>query len=175
MIPNVWMSDFLSGQDLFRMPCGKLLQVQQILLDTCKQDKLGSPQIKATHDYWYYKQMHKDRYDTQNYGRHVFYLMHSNIWWKDFLMCAVEFQHIWLLCFAFRPGLILSKKPSAVAKSEVTSWVQHRSKPLMTTTTTTDTCLVHQIEAQSNLWAVGSRYVWPVQVYNARTITCARR
>ena len=28
-----------------------LLQVQQILSDTYKQDELGSPQIKATHDY----------------------------------------------------------------------------------------------------------------------------
>ena len=27
-----------------------LLQVQRILLDTCKQDELDSPQVKATHD-----------------------------------------------------------------------------------------------------------------------------
>ena len=60
------------------------------------------------------------------------------------------------------PALLLSKKPCAVAESEVTSWVQHRSKPLMTTTTTTDTCLVHQIDAQSNPYAVGLRYVCPV-------------
>ena len=89
--------------------------------------------------------------------------------------CIVEFQHLWLLCSAFRPGLLLSKKPCVVTESEVMSWVQHRSKPLMTTTTTTDTCLVHQTEAHSNSCVVGLRYVWPVQVYNARTITCAQR
>jgi len=124
--------------------------------------------------YWYYKQMHTDCYDTQNYGWHVFYPMRSNIRWKEFLTCAIEFQHLWLLCSAFRPGLLLSKKPYMVAKSKVTSWVQHRSKPLMTTATTTDTCLVHQTEAQSNPCTVGLRYVWPIQVYNARTITCVR-
>ena len=64
-----------------------LLQVQQILSDTCKQDELGSPQIKATHDYWYYIQMHTDCYDSQNYERHIFYPMHSNIRWKEFFTC----------------------------------------------------------------------------------------
>ena len=76
--------------------------------------------------------------------------------------CIVEFQHLWLLYSAFRLGLLLSKKPCTVAKSEVTSWIQHRSKPLVTTTTTTDTCLVHQTKAQSNTYAVELRYVWPV-------------
>ena len=36
---------------LDELPVAWLLQVQQILLDTCKQDELGSPQIKTTHDY----------------------------------------------------------------------------------------------------------------------------
>ena len=76
-------------------------------------------------------------------------------------MCVVEFQHLWLLCFAFRPGLLLSKKPYAVTESEVMSWVQHRSKPLMTTTTTIDTCLVHQTEAQINHCAVGKSEMCP--------------
>ena len=76
--------------------------------------------------------------------------------------CIVEFQHLWLLYSAFRLGLLLSKKPIAVAKSEVTSWV-HRSKPLMITTTTTDMCLVHQTEAQSNHYVVGKSEMCPTQ------------
>ena len=53
-IPNVWSSDFLSRQDLFKWTLAWLLQVQQVLCffwnkvqqilsDTCKQDELGSP------------------------------------------------------------------------------------------------------------------------------------
>ena len=51
--------------------------------------------------------------------RRVYYPMHSNIRWHDFLACAVEFSTPMAHMFYIRPGLLLSKKPYAVAESEV--------------------------------------------------------
>ena len=51
--------------------------------------------------------------------RHVYYPTRSNIRWQDFLACVVEFLTPMAHLFCIRPGLLLSKKPYAVAESEV--------------------------------------------------------
>ena len=45
--------------------------------------------------------------------------MSSNIQRQDFLVCVVEFSTPMAHLFCIRPGLLLSKKPCAVAESEV--------------------------------------------------------
>ena len=51
--------------------------------------------------------------------RHAYYPMRSSIRWHNFLACAVEFSTPMAHLFCIRPGLLLSKKPYAVAESEV--------------------------------------------------------
>ena len=51
--------------------------------------------------------------------RHVYYLTCSNIRRQDFLACVVEFSTPMAHLFYIRPGLLLLKKPCAVAESEV--------------------------------------------------------
>jgi hypothetical protein len=56
-----------------------LLQVQQILLDTCKQDELGSPQIKVAHTT-----------DLQTNAHRL--LRHSKLWTTRFLSDVFKYM-----------------------------------------------------------------------------------
>jgi hypothetical protein len=77
----------------------------------------------------------------------------------DFLECAIKMQHLCLLRCALDQAKTYSNELLVAWLLQVqqfyqthankTSWVHHGAEPLMTTTTT-DMCLVHQIEAHSN-------------------------